>query len=336
MGPLPAAGDLLRAMRLRGDWTQAQLAHRLGVGQNTVARWEHGERLPSAEQMQALCFALEAREDELVALTTGRFTEAAAALPTDPAALLEHIHHLLYSPGEKLADLQFLTAEHKLWKRAAQDARLSPLLATVYAEYAHYLSLYRRWDEVRTQAQRALALTPSEGPTPNYILRAVLKLAAAEVYGGNRPTPDRGILRINAWLSRSPDVDYTGWMLSDMGKYRAMAGEAESALELGKKALGITKYEQEMRLLDHCRLLAAAGYPGKALEQLPTLGERDKGMFVYEAVIRCEAYLNLDEPEEASVWLERAYVVIETEGLIYDRAQADALSQRIHTRLSRR
>src|SRR5689334_15149264 len=47
LGPPPSMGDLLRAMRLRGGWTQTQIALRLGVGQNTVARWELGERQPS-------------------------------------------------------------------------------------------------------------------------------------------------------------------------------------------------------------------------------------------------------------------------------------------------
>src|SRR5262249_6558631 len=40
----PSAGDLLRALRLRGGWTQEQVALRVGVRQHTVTRWESGDR----------------------------------------------------------------------------------------------------------------------------------------------------------------------------------------------------------------------------------------------------------------------------------------------------
>src|SRR5262245_60758231 len=54
LGPPSAAGDLLRAMRLRRGWTQEQVAAQVGVVRNAVARWERGDRLPSAGQIQAL------------------------------------------------------------------------------------------------------------------------------------------------------------------------------------------------------------------------------------------------------------------------------------------
>jgi transcriptional regulator with XRE-family HTH domain len=64
LGPPSMAGDLLRAMRLRRGRTQEQVAAQVGVVRNAVARWERGDRLPSTEQIQALCFALQARESE--------------------------------------------------------------------------------------------------------------------------------------------------------------------------------------------------------------------------------------------------------------------------------
>ncbi|HLV79400.1 MAG TPA: helix-turn-helix transcriptional regulator [Chthonomonadaceae bacterium] len=81
LGPPPTAGDLLQALRLRQGCTQAEAAARVGVNDSSVARWERGERLPSTEQMQALCYALGAREEELVALTRGEF---ARSLPEEP------------------------------------------------------------------------------------------------------------------------------------------------------------------------------------------------------------------------------------------------------------
>ena len=100
-------------------------------------------------------------------------------------------------------------------------------------------------------------------------------------------------------------------------------------MELGKQAVVVAREEQEleMRLLDHSRLLLAAGYPAEAMERLPLLSE-DEGTYIYEALIRCEAYLALGEPGEASLWLERAYAVMETEGTQYNRFQVEALAQR--------
>jgi len=74
-------GDLLHALRVRQGWTQAQVAHHLGVSAQLVARWERSERLPSQEQIQALCYALGARLDEVVALTTGLFGAEGAGPP---------------------------------------------------------------------------------------------------------------------------------------------------------------------------------------------------------------------------------------------------------------
>jgi transcriptional regulator with XRE-family HTH domain len=329
LGPRPSAGDLLRAMRLRGGWTQEQIALRVGVRQHTVARWERGERVPSSAEIQALCFALAAHEEELVGLTTGRFSEAPEEMPTEPQAVLEAIHSPLHNSHAGLVDLRYLAMERALWQQAAQEESARPLLAEAYAVHAHYLSLYQRWEEVHKLAERAVALAPPHEPTSTHTLRAVIKLAEATVHGGRRVAPEQGLHLLKAWLPRSSDADYTAWMLSDIGEYLVMSGESERAVEMSEKALGVTNQEQEMRLMDHCRLLAVTGYPGKALDQLPALPERARGMFVYEALIRCEAFLNLGRQVEASAWLERAYAVIEAGGMEYNRSQADALAQRL-------
>jgi len=50
--------DKLLAMRLARGWTQKQLADASGLRQQTVAKWELGERIPSFEAVLALCNAL--------------------------------------------------------------------------------------------------------------------------------------------------------------------------------------------------------------------------------------------------------------------------------------
>jgi transcriptional regulator with XRE-family HTH domain len=329
IGPLPMAGDLLRAMRLREGWTQEQIATKLGVGQNTVARWERGERLPSPEQLQALCFALGAHEEEFISLTTGDFTNASIEMDLAPAQLDADLDALLFDQHAELVDLRFILLERALWRQAAMQREWArPLLGAAYAKHAHYLGNYRRWDEAEVSAARAIAIQPQTGPPPEYLLRAVIKRAEALVYGGYRQTPERGLQLLKTWLPRSTQPDYTAWMLSDMGEYMALAGQRASAIHISTKAVDLAEFEQTMRQLDHGQVLVAAGSPRLALEQLPGLPEHSGGVFVYEAFIRCEAYLSMGLMDDAAMWLERANAVIEADGLKQERIQAARLARR--------
>jgi hypothetical protein len=260
----------------------------------------------------------------------GHVGEAPEESVTEPQRVNEFLFMVLHNPHADLVDLRFLLIERGLWQQAARQSEWAQsLLAKVYAEHAHYLSLYERWGEVKILAQRALDLIPTEeATTPNYALRAVLKLAAAEVYGGNRLAPERGFQRIKAWLSRSSDPEFTSWILSDMGKYLAMAGQTETALELGEQAIAAAADGPLMRQLDQGQLLLLVGQPDRTLDQLPALPPREGALFVYEALTRSAAYLTLDAREEASGWLAQAYAVIEAEGLKSNRIQADALARR--------
>jgi transcriptional regulator with XRE-family HTH domain len=56
MGDIPAA-EIRTAREARG-WDQAELARRLGMGQQTVSRWERGETAPRGERLQRLRAAL--------------------------------------------------------------------------------------------------------------------------------------------------------------------------------------------------------------------------------------------------------------------------------------
>src|ERR1044071_4362186 len=67
-------GSLLRKIRQQLDWTQAQLAYRLGGTTNTVARWERDEMAisePSAKLIRSLAVVKTQRTVE-VKLKDGR------------------------------------------------------------------------------------------------------------------------------------------------------------------------------------------------------------------------------------------------------------------------
>lgn len=44
----------IRELRNRAEWTQVQLAERVGVAANTVARWERGEVEPDSRSKRLL------------------------------------------------------------------------------------------------------------------------------------------------------------------------------------------------------------------------------------------------------------------------------------------
>jgi transcriptional regulator with XRE-family HTH domain len=331
--PPPSAGDLLRAMRHRGGWTQEQIAVRVGVRQHSVARWESGERLPSADEIQAVCFALGAHAEELVALTAGRFSE-----PTDwPTTwdeaephLRARLAHLELQSG--LIDLHYLALEHDLWSWATREERARTLLAHAYGHHALFCRNRGSWAEVEPLAQRALSLSPRQEQEPDPILRAILGSAAAVVYGGHRQAPERGVQRLTDWLARSAaQPEMTAWMLSDMAKYLAMEGQTETALTLAQRACHSAAgyhapIELYLRRYDYGRLLLEAG---RAVEALDVLPEPDHAYPYHETedlLLLAEAHGQAGNPSEAQDWLGRAYDRIEANGLDALRLSADALA----------
>lgn len=329
MSPPPCAGDLLRAMRLRGCWTQEQIAVRVGVRQHTIARWELGERLPSSEEMQALCFALDAHEEELIALTVARFAEPSEPVTLDAEAILLRVNELMFAPEPVPADLGFLSLERAVWLQAAQNERMRPILANIHAYHAHYLGNYKRWQEAETQARHALKLTPREEHEPEWALRAALKLAAATVYGGHRPAPERGIALLTRWLPHCQSPNFKAWMLSDISLYTGLAGQTERGVLLAQQAVEIPDVEWQMRRLDLSRALIADGKANAALDNLPPLEDKSYGIRAYASLMEAEAYFLLGSQGRAEERLQRAYSLIRMHGISIHREQANRLAQRM-------
>jgi transcriptional regulator with XRE-family HTH domain len=65
-------GRNLSALRRRREWSQAKLAHRLGVTRGRLSKWETGEHSPPIEMLPALAAALEARVEEIVGGILGK------------------------------------------------------------------------------------------------------------------------------------------------------------------------------------------------------------------------------------------------------------------------
>jgi DNA-binding XRE family transcriptional regulator len=61
-------GETLRAARTRAQWTQADVAERVGVATKVYGRMERGNLTPSVPLLRALCGVLRMDADEALAL----------------------------------------------------------------------------------------------------------------------------------------------------------------------------------------------------------------------------------------------------------------------------
>lgn len=61
-------GRRVAAARRMMDFSQEEASQRIGVSRTTVASWETGKSMPSAEDMSKICKVLKVTADELVGL----------------------------------------------------------------------------------------------------------------------------------------------------------------------------------------------------------------------------------------------------------------------------
>jgi transcriptional regulator with XRE-family HTH domain len=337
LGTPPSKGDLLQALRFRKGWTQEQTAAHLGVDRTAIAHWERGDRTPSNEQMQALCFTLDAQEEELIALTTKQglaAPECVAALPFGEkvAWVEQRLAYLLAQP--LLWGLEILILEREAWSLAAQKEEACPLLARVLAEHALGYRNAERWSEAGQMAQQALNLLPRQTEEPDFVLRAAIVSASVAVYSSPRPAPERGLPILLHWRQCTVLPEYLAWMLSDMAKYLMQAGQSETALDLARQAryqaeASSNPIEPYLRQMDLGRLLVQAGQPHAALAQFPEPLFRTHPGYAWDLMAHAEAHLRAGHLSEAHDWLQRAQEMIQLHAINHLRAQADTLAQQL-------
>lgn len=343
LGAPLTAGDLLRAMRWRGNWTQEQVASRLGVPRHTLARWELGERLPTNDQMQALCYALHAREEEIIALTSGWFAESPITTTSTNWEEKEvELRQRTYATNEGrvsgLQELNYIQMDREVWFWALREPAARLFLGYLRMCHAHYHRMHQRWELSRTLAQHAqemlrMAPEPSEEMPDPPLPRLAILQAASTVYGGPRPAPERGISLLSPWVERSSfSPAHQAWILSDIATYSSLAGRYEDALYLAERACRIVRDAQPVELFlrrcDYGKLLIQAGRPEEALRVLPNPSEEPTGSVGVDALLLwAEALGRSGHFTEAHNTLERANVLIADEDLETHRQTARALAE---------
>ncbi len=338
MGAPPVVGNLLRAMRLRKGWTQEQTAQSVRVVRSTVARWEQGERIPTTTQLHTLCFALGAREEELVAITTGALVASSKETTTweaKEAELTERLQNVLTAPAD-LKALKYLSLQRETWDWATRTEAARPLLGRLYAHYATYCRNMKQWSEAEASVRQALALVSRQQEIPDVFLRSLLAQGAALVHGGSRPAPERGLLLLQPWVRQSVLPTFTAWILSDMATYATMEGQIEAGLRFAQEACQAAErsglqIEIYLRRYDYGQLLVEAGQPATALRVLPfpdgsySTFNRARVMLVFAT-----AYHQLGSRLEAHDWLQQAFVQITAHNHLPGlKAKADALAEQL-------
>lgn len=342
MRAMPHGGDLLRAMRMRRGMSLEEASHHVGVTGGTLRRWEKMEVWPTHEQLHRLCFALQAHNQEIIALTVGRFSQRPHIEKTSLNAIYERFRQqeeaMEKSPSgyDPLYELTYLQMEADAWPLALQSAAGKQMLIELYAHHAQQLSTEERLTEAGSVAERALELMAGSLKMKQFWLYPVIVSARSAVFRTESPAPERGLEILRPWLKEERWLEMHGWMLADMAKYIGMRGDPEVSLILAEQACQVAERsgfdsERSNRKWDKARLLLNAGHPEDALILLegrePDEGTVPVGINV--ALLRAEAYLATGDLSAAHVWLQRAQNDIETYHIDFQRHHAEELAARL-------
>jgi transcriptional regulator with XRE-family HTH domain len=337
-GPQPHCGDLLRALRLRNEKTQAEVAHLMGAAQATVARWERAEAWPERARLSLVAQALHVQDAEFAALTLGPH------LAGSPSPCLEDLQNQWqmcrqgpHTPAKTAAaELILLKLAAQTWLPACHSSRALKLLADIYTTYAEHLYFQVRFAECEQMAQRAQEIYFAIGDETDPLWPlAVLRGAAALAQKGSRRAIERAMRQLRDGFPCDSPVGYRAWMLSEMGKMAMLCGQKVNALHLGMDAVSVARGDGDLSELvwrqeDMARIYIGIGHPQEALDFAPIPDDHPHSLFVH-----AEAYLVLGHPEKARRALLRASEWVESQRAIashkipYYRAEIQAIQAKL-------
>jgi transcriptional regulator with XRE-family HTH domain len=332
--PMPHGGDLLRSLRHRRSWTQAQVAECVEVAQSTVLRWERSEAWPSPAILRRLCAALGAAEEEFAALASGRFSLAGwdGRRHLDLDELREDLNALAACPvdlrSSPLADLRYLTLEARLGSLLERRPEAASVLADAYLAHARNLFVQCRIREMRQCAQRASSLAAREDLERR--MRAGIYLAEAAAFGRTTFGYEQAVRMLQPWMSVSATANTQAWICGVLGWMLVSLGDRESAGLLARRGIKVLPFVEEAGIRLHRRLplggiLADSGSPEEALSLLETCESDSPADRAYGCFYTARASLALGRRSEAAGALAAAQERIETHKLTFMRGSVEAL-----------
>jgi transcriptional regulator with XRE-family HTH domain len=341
MASMPHGGDLLHAMRLRRGWSLEEIATRIGMSSWTLRRWEKAETWPSIEQLHRLCYALQAKEEELIALTCGQFSRLATTAKKTVQELEERVHQFkqsLNDPPFDLKDLELLTLRAEAWTWAARSRAGMRLLTDVYALNYCNLSYQDRTAEAVAIAEKYFDLMPKK--TPDFRAELVWQMiwigaAAERLYATKRTTPKQCIRELKLVLPFTRGTRNEPDALSQISEMLLLQGDHEEALQVAAEA-----YQSAARNMGD---EGGAWFRGKMGVQLIRVGRFAEGLpllstgspgdwyrLVETSLWKVEAFLGLGETKDAEYWLAQAQSELTTYDIRPLQPRLDALKAQIY------
>jgi len=341
LGAIAHGGDLLRAMRLRQNLTLEEAAHRIGVSEWTLRRWEKGTIVPSVTQLHEICFALKAEEEEIIALTCGTLRFSGGGAHIEPLLSADALDDRLEKTcqriryGEqRLMELEILHLKRQAWELAARKPDTRHLLAKAWHAHGSLYSIHNRYEEAGRLAQEGMELLPEKGFLQSYVLYMAVDRAKGFAFREVRPNLRRGIELLRPWLTINRYPHLVAWIRSEMASMLAHTGDIEAAVTMSKEAcalaVGFSTREQTRRADAHAGiLLRFANRPEEALKALSP-PDKDTPIFhAHKGVLHAEILAALKETSDAQHRLEEAMSLIETHQFTELQPPAEALQQRL-------
>lgn len=303
------SGDLLRAMRMRGGRSQADVASKLAISQAMLAKWEASEDWPSLEKLHALCFELGAHPEELEALTLGRFSPRTL---TENSADRAQLHADIEKTPE-LLDLRFLAFLAKFDEASLQSTSVKKEFVDGCIDYAYNLNERGRTWESKTYAELALKHLPvKHGTAPSQACH--IYICQGLVTRG-RKSRTAAITRLNDLISDGVVYDnFARWIKLDLAVALVQAGRTEQAWHWAAQALGKgssgfdDSHQEDVLYMSKLHLLAGQAREAVALISSHSFRFALKDYWLIRAALICgKSFALLGDYDQAEVNLAAAF-----------------------------
>lgn len=316
----PFTGDLLRAMRHRKGWTLEQASSRIEVHRSTLRRWEASETVPPVEKLHALCYALDARPEEVITLTTGGL-HLIEWMEDDSLDTIEQQHGAIqdavWQGVTSLMDLRFLSLEARFWHHARSSRSARKWLAKTYTTYGQWLAFQGRMREAENNAYKAMALVQKDFEPEPFWTWMIQMMANGASCLGKHPSLHQAIEILQDWLPVSAQwIEHESWCLRTIAEYLIQAGHYDEALRYSLQSFEvIQRFDSDVEMRharhDHAYALLKAGYPKQAADLMPP----DTGTLplqqIQNAILWAQVRLGLGDKASAMDWALRAWQVME-------------------------
>jgi transcriptional regulator with XRE-family HTH domain len=334
LGEMPQRGTLLRVMRLRRRLSQEELAAQIGISPRTLHRWETSETQPTVEQIHAFCFAVGAHEEEVIALTVGRFAthDFSPASLEELKARLEQLGGVYRGRPPVQTELHYLMLKSEIWQRALRSIEGQQMLSLLVASYGMFLHHVQRNAEAAHYGMRALDLLPSGSRLHDRHIIAGTLAVVCPALSRNRSFSKNQISDLKFWMDKTESCrDLEGWMLAFSADSCALKGDYEEALRVNQLALDSlerhsTPFEVRARKWDRARYLTRMGRAEEALAWLPLDPNEAPNFRAMRDLILAEVYLTLKQWDAAQDVLQQITVSLTEHELEHLRSDVNRLA----------